>query len=232
MSSSGTISTKLTDVSFVDCMNLNMRLLFTLSFTILLICLFISCLNSMFATPQDYDISYRPVSMRGNAINCSCRNGKCKCKRMEYENFMNITDKELFSNDSFYSFKLSKDARYQSIPLLDPENKAILFGKAQRYVFSQNDKMMYRLDIDSNLYVLDGNVYDSQKVDQKYDVILHNSKTNKNLHIGNLQKDGDGMYKLSFVSNDKIQELADYDTLRIFYTINNKANLILSGTFL
>jgi hypothetical protein len=219
MSSSGTIST---DVSFVDCMNLNMRLLFTISLTIMLICLFISCLNSLFAKPQDYDIAYRPVSMKGNG----------KCKRMEYEDFKNITDTESFSNDSFYSFKISKSARYQSIPLLDPENKNIIFGKAQRYIFSKNDEMIYRLDIDSNLYVLNGNVFDSEKVDQKYDAVLHNSKTNKNLHIGNLKKDGDGIYKLSFISNNKIQELAEYDTLHIFYTVNDKADLILAGTFL
>lgn len=223
--SSRTTSTSLTDS---ECIKLNLKMIFNMSLTILLLCLFLSCFNSLFFPVRDYDISYDPVNIKNMGM-CKCTGNKCLCKSLR-EEFNNISN-EPFSNDSFYSFKLSRDARYQSIPLLDPKNNTILFGKAQRYIFSKNDQIVYRLDIDSNLYVLDGNIFDSEKVDQKYDVLLHNTKTNKDLHIGNLKKDGDGIYKLSFVSNNKVQELSEYDTLYIFYTMNNKSDLILSGTF-
>jgi hypothetical protein len=147
---------------------------------------------------------------------------------------------EYFSNDQFSSYKNIQYSDYASIPLtaLDvsateniPNN--ILFGKANRIITSHVDgKVYFTLDINANLYVLGGQVYDApnqKKIEQNYIVQLVNPKNKKTLLLGTLVKHGDGLYKLTFKAdiNDiakalpdvkDINELIDYNIVRIVYT--------------
>jgi len=147
---------------------------------------------------------------------------------------------EYFSNDQFSSYKNIQYSDYASIPLtaLDvsateniPNN--ILFGKANRIITSHVDgKVYFTLDINANLYVLGGQVYDApnqKKIEQNYSLQLENPKNKKKLFLGNLSKDNDGLYKLTFKAdiNDiakalpdikDINELIDYNIVRIIYS--------------
>jgi hypothetical protein len=137
---------------------------------------------------------------------------------------------ENFTNE--VTFKMASN--YQNIPLLSPTNENLLFGQAQRYIMSKNDEMIYRLEINCNLFILGGNVFGekiSEDTNDKYIVVLKNTKDNKKLIIGDLVKDGDGIYKLTYISKENIQYLAKCDTIEIVYVINDKSQTILSGTF-
>jgi thiol-disulfide isomerase/thioredoxin len=75
---------------------------------------------------------------------------------------------EHFSNDDMMSYSYERTSNHQSIPLLalfDENNnpKNLFFGKADRYIFAKDSKLNYRLEIYSNLLVLNGNVYDKSK---------------------------------------------------------------------
>lgn len=147
---------------------------------------------------------------------------------------------EYFSNDQFSSYKNIQYSDYASIPLtaLDispteniPNN--LLFGKANRIITSHVDgKVYFTLEINANLYVLGGQVYDApdqKKIEQNYSLQLENPKNNKKLFLGNLKKDNDGLYKLTFKAdiNDiakalpdvkDVNELIDYNIVRIIYS--------------
>jgi hypothetical protein len=245
-SASETIGTQLTESTassffttnpkeFLQCMSFNVRMMLAFSFMILLICLFTSCFNSVFTPYDDSDqIRYDPVSLRGkgnvNYMMCKCLNGQCKCK----SNMQNVQNIENFSNDEMYSFKTSQSSNYQSIPLLAPEDDNLMFGQAKRFVSSVDGTIIYRLEIYCNLLILDGNIYDKaprNSIKHKYSVILQNTKTKGKMHVGDLVKDGDGIYKLKFISKENVQELATYDKVNIVYTLNGNEQTLLSGTF-
>jgi hypothetical protein len=148
--------------------------------------------------------------------------------------------KEQFSNDDMMSYSYERTSNHQSIPLLalfDENNnpKNLFFGKADRYIFAKDSKLNYRLEIYSNLLVLNGNVYDKSKnVIQSYKVYLINTKTNEKIFLDELKKDGDGMYKLKFNSLDKNKEAKDfiqYDKIQIVHSIDNKEEILLEGKF-
>jgi hypothetical protein len=241
-SASETIGTQLTETTassffttnpkeFLQCMSFNIRMTLAFSLMILLLCLLISCLN-MILPPYDEDqIRYDPVTLRGrgnvNYMMCRCLDGKCKCK----SNMRNI---ETFSNDEMYSFKTAQESSYQSIPLLAPDDDNLMFGQAKRFVSAIDNGFVYRLEIYCNLLVLDGNIYDKaprNSVKQKYSVFLQNTKRKGKMHVGDLVKDGDGIYKLKFISKEGVEELAAYDKVNIVYVLNDNEQNILSGTF-
>ncbi len=148
--------------------------------------------------------------------------------------------REQFSNDTVMSYSYERTSNHQSIPLLalfDENNnpKNLFFGKADRYIFAKDSKLNYRLEIYSNLLVLNGNVYDKSKnVIQSYKVYLINTKTNEKIFLDELKKDGDGMYKLKFNSLDKNKEAKDfiqYDKIQIVHSIDNKEEILLEGKF-
>lgn len=239
-----TISTQLTDSSmassfftttpkeFFQCMSFNVRMLLAFSFTILLLCLFMSCLNIIFPPFDDSEIRYNPAMLRRSYLMCKCKNGQCKCKsNLPLNREENI---EQFSNDEMYSFKRAQESSYQSIPLLAPNDENLLFGQAKRFVSSIDGQMVYRLEIYSNLFVLDGNIYDKaprNSVKQKYTVTLQNTKKRGSFAVGDLVKDGDGIYKLKFISKENVQELVEFDKINISYVLNDNEQLLLSGTF-
>jgi hypothetical protein len=229
-SASETIATQLTNTTcLTEWTYINTRVILNISFTIIVICLLISCFNSVF-TPVDL-IVYDPVTL--NKMRPRGNNG--------IENFTNeVTLNKMrprgnngienFTNE--VTFKMASN--YQNIPLLSPTNENLLFGQAQRYIMSKNDEMIYRLEINCNLFILGGNVFGekiSEDTNDKYIVVLKNTKDNKKLIIGDLVKDGDGIYKLTYISKENIQYLAKCDTIEIVYVINDKSQTILSGTF-
>ena len=94
--------------------------------------------------------------------------------------------------------------------------------------------MLYRLEVYCNLLVLDGNIYDKaprNSVKQKYIVTLYNTKSNTTVTLGDLVKDGDGIYKLKFVSKKDTLNLVQFDKINILYVIDNNDQLLLTGTF-
>lgn len=191
---------------------------------------------------------------------CKCEKGKCKCKELdlsqiqdqlqrnmqklpidlpvEMPNELPIEIQENFSNDEMYSYKSATSSNYQSVPLLAPldENKNpenLFFGKANRFIYKHNDEYVYSLEIYCNLLVLDGNIYDKAQrntINQKYKVYLVNSKTKETSFLDNLAKDGDGIYKLKYKSNQS-EALLKYDIVKIVYSLDNKEQTLLQGNF-
>ena len=108
-----------------------------------------------------------------------------------------------------------------------------MFGQANRYVYIVDNNPIYRLEVFVNLLVLNGNVYDfkgKSDVKHKYSVILENSKTKQKIIVGDLIKDGDGMYKLKYITKTDVEKLSQYDVINITYTVNDKTTNILSGS--
>jgi hypothetical protein len=224
-SASETIATQLTNTScLTEWTYINTRIILNISLTIIVICLFISCFNSIF-NPINDSILYDPVTLNGMGpmkhTMCKCAGNRCKCAGNNIENFTNEVTFKTASN-------------YQNIPLLSPTNENLLFGQVQRYIISQNDEMIYRLEINCNLFILGGNVFGekiTEDVNDKYIVTLKNTKDNKKLIIGDLVKDGDGIYKLLYISKENIQYLAQCDTVEIVYVIKDQSQTILAGSF-
>jgi len=224
-SASETIATQLTNTScLTEWTYINTRIILNISLTIIVICLFISCFNAIF-NPINDSILYDPVTLNGMGpmkyTMCKCAGNRCKCAGNSIENFTNEVTFKTASN-------------YQNIPLLSPTNENLLFGQVQRYIISQNDEMIYRLEINCNLFILGGNVFGekiTEDVNDKYVVTLKNTKDNKKLIIGDLVKDGDGIYKLLYISKENIQYLAQCDTVEIVYVIKDQSQTILAGSF-
>ena len=189
-----------------------------------------SSLTPMTPYTDDTDdkIMFVPPRMKG----CPC--GKCprrcpcnKCKRLLIEEF---------SDDKLYSYSKSLHADYQSIPLTakndnfnNPEN--LLFGQANRHIYIKDDVMIANFEIYCNLFVLDGSIYgESKKVDQKYKVYLLNDKTKSKMFLSDLNKDGDGIYKLKVKSKD-VETLVKYNVIEIVYSLDNKEEVLLRGQF-
>jgi hypothetical protein len=242
-SASETIATQLTNTScLTECAYINTRIILNISFAIIAICLLISCFNSIF-NPVD-SIVYDPVTlnrmqMRPNRM-CNCTGNRCRCNAIEnftngIENFTNGIENFTNGIESFTNEVTFKTAsNYQNIPLLSPTNENLLFGQAQRYIMSRNNEMIYRLEINCNLFILGGNVFGekiTEDANDKYIVVLKNTKDNKKLIIGDLVKDGDGIYKLTYISKENIKYLGQCDTVEVVYVIKDKSQTILSGTF-
>jgi hypothetical protein len=98
-------------------------------------------------------------------------------------------------------------------------------------VFHGKSKIVFRLEIFCNLFVLDGNVFDQRKDKQAYGVYLVNSKTGAQKFLGNLTKENDGMYKLKYKTSENIEDLASYDQVNIIYSLEQAEQLLLFGKF-
>lgn len=226
-----TINTQLTSENFLSSefggwLSFNLKILFTL-FVVYLISS--SIMSSLMPMPMTDDkIMFVPPDMKG----CPC--GKCprscpcnKCKRLLIEEF---------SDDKLYSYSKSQYADYQSIPLLakndefnNPEN--LLFGQANRHIYIKDDVMIANFEIFCNLFVLDGSIYgESKRVNQKYKVYLLNDKTNSKMFLNDIEKDGDGIYKLKVKSKD-VETLVKYNVVEIVYSLDNKEEVVLRGKF-
>lgn len=201
-----------------DCFYSNIRFLLWMITLICIICLGLSLL-----TPMDQDtIIYQQASMRA----CECN----RCRNIEH-----------FSNDVMYSYKTAQMSNFQSVPLTAPDTKQnspsnLVFGQAMRYITIEDDKTMYSLEIYANLYVLDGNILNitEGKVAQAYKVYLISDQQpdSKQVFIGNLNKDGDGIYKLKFKTPDNpLKNLCSYGQILVVYEIDGKQTVLLQGVF-
>ena len=205
-------------------------LLFARIFTfVICLCFIYSIVSSMFTS----------VCYECKASAYEYLNMPMGCQRRQFEPVV-IEDFNNISDDNLYSFKSQPVARYHNIELtavLDNDGNPNSFqtGNAVRHIYSKNNKLIYRMDISSNLYVLDGNVFKNgnDKLDHSYKAYLLNDKNEKFL-LGNLKKDGDGMYKIRF-ENDKVSDLVQFNKIQIVYsqTLGDKTQdtIVLQGTF-
>lgn len=228
---SKTINTQLTSENFLSSefgswISFNLKIFFVLFIVYFISSSIMSSMMPMSNGSQER-IVFNPPVMKG----CRMCGGRCNCYKC-----MNKLIEE-FSNDELYSYKKSQYADYQSVPLLaqndkfnNPEN--LLFGKANRHIYIKDELKTINFEIYCNLFVLDGSIYGGkEKVDHKYKVYLYNNKNKSKMYLSELQKDGDGIYKLKFKSND-VEELIKYNQIHIVYSLNNKEQLILQGYFL
>ena len=144
-------------------------------------------------------------------------------------------DIENFSNYKPTRNWYSMYKNYQSVPLTAPQTPetkntpfSLIGGEAHRYIRNGD----YQLQIFANMYVLDGNIlqFDTKapKIQQAYKVYLENG--NERMFIGDLQKDGDGIYKL----NKKIKNganLANYKKVIVTYKFNDQEKDMIAGNF-
>lgn len=234
---------------FVQYMTFNFKILLMIFATCIVWSVLVSSINSIKLAITGGDISYEPVRLNGMNMMCGCTSNDCACRSVE--TFKSVSkDQENFSNDDMYSYKKSVSSSYQSIPLTAKDNDNLFFGKANRFIMVENDpvfrgtlpmanpsvrqgksKIVFRLEIFCNLFVLDGNVFDQRKNKQAYGVYLVNSKTGDQMFINNLKKDNDGMYKLKYKTSEDVEKLASYDQINIIYSLDQAEQLILYGKF-
>lgn len=203
-----------------------------------LFCIILSCINILFSSTSN-TLRYEPPLNTFGTM-CKCLNGDCRCKRFgdsgttedaqECEQFTNTTEPQ--------EYQRIDTVDYQTAELLAPYDEFrnptnLFFGKVQKYVIRRPDLKMYILDIVCNLLILDGNVYESipGKTDQTYRAFLYNSRTKRYFTLGDLHKDGDGLYKLKY-SNKDPDQLLEYDRIEIMYVLDQtKMQTVLEANF-
>jgi|Laugrespbdmm15sd_2_1035082.scaffolds.fasta_scaffold00671_10 hypothetical protein len=209
---------------FVQYMTFNFKILLMIFATCIVWSVLVSSINSIKLAITGGEVVYEPVRLNG--MNCR-----------SVETFKSVSkDQENFSNDDMYSYKKSVSSSYQSIPLTAKDDDNLFFGKANRFIMVENDpvfsgksKIVFRLEIFCNLFVLDGNVFNQRKNKQAYGVYLVNSKTGDQMFINNLKKDNDGIYKLKYKTSEDVEKLASYDQINIIYSLDEAEQLILYG---
>lgn len=142
---------------------------------------------------------------------------------------------ENFTNDQVSSFehKASTNSKFTRTELLAPEGSEHLqFGEIKKYQYTKNEKDELRIEITANLYVLDGNVFDAPKtpIAQVYTAFLHNADGKKSFKLGDLKRDGDGLYKLTQTYSN-VDELVLLQNISIVHVVGDKPTTILVGIF-
>lgn len=146
---------------------------------------------------------------------------------------------EDFSNNEFYSYKNINPGyfTYQNAELTSNTDN-IIFGQSKKYIHQniKTSKPNYTIEIFANLYVLNGNPFSVEGISldknfkHRYVAYLKNTKTGKKINIGQVLRDGDGLYKLKFTT-DKLEEYIDYNEIEITHQSSEKETLVLSGKF-
>ena len=84
-------------------------------------------------------------------------------------------------------------------------------------------KPIYSIEIFANLYVLNGNPFGIEKINidntsfkHKYIAYLKSTKTGQRINIGQVLRDGDGMYKLKFKTED-VNQYVNFNEIEIVY---------------
>jgi hypothetical protein len=194
----------------IGCSIFNLKMfLFVLMIIICISCL-ASCLNSMFSPMDESEMRYR----------CG---------------------PEHFANNDFFSYKDTINPgyfTYQNAQLTSPTNN-LIFGQAKLFVRpgEKSSNPMYMLEILANLYVLNGNPFGVEKLGiddtsfkHKYITYLKNTKTGKKVNIGQVLRDGDGMYKLKFKS-EEVNDYVPYNEIEIVHKSPEKETIVLHGKF-
>jgi hypothetical protein len=132
----------------------------------------------------------------------------------------------IFGNTNMHKY-------YQYAALTAPsthENtpSSILFGEFKKFNLMRNSNLTTLINITANLYILDGNVYTNgqRSITQSYKAYFTNDK-NERLLIGDLIRDGDGLYKLQFMTTDN--KYNDYKEIVIIHQFNGDEKIVLSG---
>lgn len=171
----------------------------------------------------------------------------CTCKTLEpYADSGSVDVK----NEADFNPTLKISNNFQRVDLnapIDPEtgtHKNLLFGKANRIV----DDNTLTLDVEANLYVLGGDTYDSGIIPalglndydgnftkfytteekQKYKLYMSETENSYEELIGELKKDGDGLYKLKSnlpLSSNKLK------VVKVYFESDNEKVLVLTGSF-
>ncbi len=151
--------------------------------------------------------------------------------------FTQRTNQEDFTQEKSHDYSpISKMslATYQSIPLTSPDTEDsapsnLLFGQANRYVSTNDDDVTLTIEINANLYVLNGNVFQKgTPPNHSYKAYLGDKL------LGTLVKDGDGIYKLKYnevLKTKAAKELEKTRVLKIVYEKESVKQTLLIGEF-
>lgn len=213
--------------------NSNLPIIFFIVFLVsMFICIFIFNVSALFALDNSTMLN----------ANCVCNHKKCVCNinyrepnYPNYENYTNNYDEIYAENDEENNIETFENStinftKYKQLKLLPPDynnqiTNILLSGQANIY---KNDDVI-RLELICNLYEIGGNIYDTIKtIKGKYQAYLYNDKTNQQLLLGDLVRDGDGLYKLKYVSNN-VQDLLNYNLIRITYVTDNEMTTIIEA---
>lgn len=220
MSAASTIASKLGETSsslgITDCTISNIRFLVWVICIVFIFCLLMSLMSMSF---EEKTLYYKP------------------CLRQRFrEYFDNMFDN--FDNSTKYQEMYNKVTLkniYRSILLTAPDTPArspsnLLLGQVNQYIITKDSQQLYRLEISANLPVLDGNVFAStEKFIHSYPVYLYNND-NDAIVIGELKKDGTGLYKILFIS-DKPNDFITYKNIKVTYKTAEKETVLLHGSF-
>ncbi len=182
------------------------------------------------------------MSYFASSVDCTCT---CKTKE-EYADVGSVKVQDEADFDPI----LKVTNNFQRVDLnapVDPEtgtHKSLLFGKANR-IFNDDS---ITLDVEANLYVLGGDTYDSgitpvlglnsddgkftkfyaTEEKEKYKLYMSESEDSAEELIGELKKDGDGIYKLKTnlpLSSRKLK------VVKIYFESNGEKVLVITGAF-
>jgi hypothetical protein len=177
-----------------------------------------------------------------SSVQCACT---CKTKE-EYADVGSVK----IQDEAEFDPILKVTNNFQRVDLnapVDPEtgtHKSLLFGKANR-IFNDDS---ITLDVEANLYVLGGDTYDSgitpvlglnsddgkfttfyaTEEKEKYKLYMSESENSSEELIGDLKKDGDGIYKLKTnipLSSRRLK------VVKIYFESNGEKVLVITGAF-
>jgi len=239
----------------VLCMMYGMKFFVYLGIIICLTCLFMSCLSSSLDRSMSADTVYyqeTPIRYPKHSGHANKPCNKCeRCRLMaQYAYLQSLAKKadaeqqqaqaeggkkEEFQN-TMSTFQTYGGSNFQSIPLTGPDGTDsdpgnLVFGQANRSIRQIDDFVNVIIDINANLYVLDGNVFDQNKdaKTQSYKAYLTDDR-NSQILLGELKRYNDGLYKLKYTTNNAT-EVTEHRNLIITYERNGDKSVLLSGRF-
>lgn len=132
----------------------------------------------------------------------------------------------------------SKRAKYSRAQLTGLVSKSgavnnMASGEVKKYILQKNGKKQIRIEARGYVYIIGGDVFAEEEPEQKYELQLADKDDNI-LNLGEMKKDGDGVYKLSFVKTsekpEEIDRLDKYTKAMIVYYKNGEKQVLLYGT--
>lgn len=212
------------------------RIILWFSFFIIICCVLSSLYSHIMINKMQDEVIEDTLSYR-HPIMLHKRGRRCRKQMpiidLDIEKAENI---ENFDNVHYVSYTDSNVFNVQSVPLNAPIQEGgnlysnLTFGQTIRHIIINNDVKKVLYNITANLYVLDGNIYDqaTDKLQQTYTVQLSDDKNT--ITLGELKKDGDGIYKLNFES-DNIEQYKNYKHIQVVYKRGDSSEIMLTGHF-
>ena len=112
-----------------------------------------------------------------------------------------------------------------TIPGQNSLNQHIVTGEIYRYIHP-NGNVSY--DVYGYFPIINGGAFE-KRVAGKYEVSLLD-KDGKVLFVKELQKDGDGVYKLK-LRNQKLENAEQFNFVRVKLTADDKSSIVVDGIF-